>query len=127
MRFTVLLDYAYSKNGSGLNVIVGPYYTNLAMMTQRPNFFTPYIVTDYKGFDWIDENSVKNSVTWRSLLYIKPSAKEVNTAIVDLFKAMEWTSAFLIEPYDPQDNQGTSSQNCFLIFKMLFYRFIFQI
>lgn len=88
-----------------LNVIIGPFYVNVAMIAERMGI--PYIITDYKGFDWIDVNRVRNHVTWKTMLDLKPPSHQVNMAVVDMMKAYGWNLAIVVKPDDQ-----TSDQEC---------------
>ncbi|XP_035825510.1 uncharacterized protein LOC101862347 [Aplysia californica] len=85
------------------NLIIGPFYTNLAMMLQRMGI--PYLVTDYKGFDWIDMSRVQDTVNWRTVVEIRPPAQAQNLAVVDLFLERKWSSAMMVMPESAADNQ----------------------
>lgn len=51
------------------NVIIGFFYVNVVMIVERMGIF--YIIIDYKGFDWIDVNCVRNYVIWKIMLDLK--------------------------------------------------------
>ncbi|CAG5126811.1 unnamed protein product, partial [Candidula unifasciata] len=85
------------------NLIIGPFYTNLAMILQKMEI--PYLVTDYKGFDWIDMNRVQDRVNWKTMVEIRPSAQAQNLAVVDLFLHRNWKSAMMVMPESATDNQ----------------------
>lgn len=87
-----------------LNVIIGPFYVNVAMIAERMGI--PYIITDYKGFDWIDVNRVRNHVTWKNMLDLKPPSHQVNMAVVDMMKAYGWNLAIVVKPDDQTSDQG---------------------
>lgn len=89
---------------SGLSVVIGPFYFNLAMMLEMEDI--PYVVTDMKGFDWVDNSRVGDVVQWNSLIEIRPSAENVNMAIVDIFLFNNWTNAVVLFPDSPKENQG---------------------
>ncbi|XP_076450364.1 glutamate receptor ionotropic, kainate 3-like [Babylonia areolata] len=99
---TALVDQG-AEQGEVPNVIIGPFYTNLAMILEQLNI--PYLVTDYKGFDWIDMSRVQDSTAWRTLVEIRPPAQEQNLAVVDLFASNSWQSAVMIMPESAADNQ----------------------
>ncbi|KAL8624081.1 hypothetical protein ACOMHN_019503 [Nucella lapillus] len=92
-----------AEPGEVPNVIIGPFYTNLAMILEQLNI--PYLVTDYKGFDWIDMSRVQDRTWWRTVIEIRPPAQEQNLAVVDLFKSNNWQSAVMIMPENAADNQ----------------------
>lgn len=87
-----------------LSVVIGPFYVNVAMIAERMGI--PYIVTDYKGFDWIDVNRVRNQVTWKTMLEMKPPANLVNKAVVDMMKSYGWNIAVVVKPDDVSSDQG---------------------
>ncbi|XP_050409524.1 glutamate receptor 2 [Patella vulgata] len=100
--FTASLSQG-TRAGTRPNLIIGPFYTNLAMMLEREGI--PYLVTDYKGFDWIDMSRVEDRVKWKTIVEIRPPAQEQNLAVVDLFSVNEWDSAVMVMPGQPRDNQ----------------------
>ncbi|XP_071100434.1 glutamate receptor 2-like [Haliotis cracherodii] len=85
------------------NLIIGPFYTNLAMMLEKNHI--PYLVTDYKGFKDIDMSRVQDRTNWRTLVEIRPPAQEQNMAVVDLFQKEKWESAVMLMPKNEADNQ----------------------
>ncbi|XP_060066778.1 glutamate receptor 4-like [Ylistrum balloti] len=96
-------DQANLGSEYGLTVVIGPFYTNMAMILQMNGI--PYVVTDYKGFDWVDNNRVTDSVQWHSVVEMRPAASEINLAIVDLCKTQNWTSVVVVLPDNPRENQ----------------------
>ncbi|XP_062610327.1 glutamate receptor ionotropic, kainate 3-like [Saccostrea cucullata] len=94
-----------ADEGKSLSVLIGPFYVNIAMIAEQMD--VPYIVTDYKGFDWIDVNRVRNNVTWKTLLEMKPPANQVNMAVVDVMTAYGLKIAVVVKPDD-----ATSDQEC---------------
>ncbi|CAG5120360.1 unnamed protein product, partial [Candidula unifasciata] len=85
------------------NLIVGPFYVNLAMILQRMGI--PYLVTDYKGFDWIDMNRVQDTVKWKTVVEMRPPVQAQNLAVLDLFLHRNWKSAMMVMPESAADNQ----------------------
>ncbi|KAK7486433.1 hypothetical protein BaRGS_00022357 [Batillaria attramentaria] len=77
-----------ADEGEVPNVIIGPFYTNLAM-----------------GFDWIDMSRVQDTTSWRTLVEIRPPAQEQNLAVVDLFNNNGWNSAVMVMPENAADNR----------------------
>ncbi|XP_033752870.1 glutamate receptor 4-like [Pecten maximus] len=100
---TQVEDQANLGSDHGLTVVIGPFYTNMAMILQIVGI--PYVVTDYKGFDWVDSNRVTDSVQWHSVVEMRPAASEINLAIVDLCRAQNWTSVVVVLPDNPRENQ----------------------
>ncbi|XP_021345787.1 glutamate receptor 4-like [Mizuhopecten yessoensis] len=98
-----VIDQANLSSEHGLTVVIGPFYTNMAMILQMNGI--PYVVTDYKGFDWIDSNRVTDSVQWHSVVEMRPAAAEINLAIVDICRAHNWTSVVVVLPDNPRENQ----------------------
>ncbi|XP_067655114.1 glutamate receptor 2-like [Haliotis asinina] len=88
---------------STFNLIIGPFYTNLAMILEKNHI--PYLVTDYKGFKDIDMSRVQDRTNWRTLVEIRPPAQEQNMAVVDLFQIEKWESAVMLMPKNEADNQ----------------------
>ena len=95
---------AYDKSSSGVSVVIGPYYTNLAMMFEQEDI--PYVITQYKGFDYVDETLVEDNITWSNVVEVMPPADQLNQAIVDLFVMWENKSAVVVMPDDPKINDG---------------------
>ncbi|KAK0060328.1 glutamate receptor ionotropic kainate 2 [Biomphalaria pfeifferi] len=85
------------------NLIIGPFYTNLAIVLQKIKI--PYIMTAYKGFDWIDMSRVQDTIKWKTLIEIRPPAADLNRAIVDYFIVKQYESALMIMPESAADNQ----------------------
>ncbi|BFZ15989.1 hypothetical protein BsWGS_19028 [Bradybaena similaris] len=92
-----------THNGTLPNLVVGPFYVNLAMILQRMRI--PYLVTDYKGFDWVDMNRVQDTVHWETVVEMRPSVQTQNQAVVDLFLYRNWKSAMMVMPESAADNQ----------------------
>lgn len=97
-----LLLQAYDKHKSGVNVVIGPYYTNLAMILETLKI--PYVVTQNKGFEYVDETLIEDDVNWKNLVEVIPPAKKINQAIVDLFIVWGNKSAVVILPDEPKIN-----------------------
>lgn len=74
----------------------------------------PYVITQYKGFDYVDETLIEDEVTWSNVVEVMPPAEQLNQAIVDLFLTWGNKSAVVVMPDDPKINDGM-----FLMF--LFY------
>lgn len=91
------------------SVIIGPFYMNVAMIAEKMGI--PYIVTDYKGFDWIDVSSVRNHVIWKTMLVMKPPSQQVILAVVDMMNAYDWKIAVVVKPDDPTSDQGYKTQS----------------
>ncbi|XP_059178354.1 glutamate receptor 2-like [Physella acuta] len=85
------------------NIIIGPFYTNLAMMLQRMGI--PYLVTSNKGFEWIDMSRVQDRIKWKTVVEIRPPAQAMNLAVVDFFLHRKWMSAIMVMPESAADNQ----------------------
>lgn len=102
--FTAVAIQAQHKLKGGVSVVIGPFYLNLATVLEKHGI--PYIVTDYKGFDWIDISKVRDPVKWKTTIEVRPPVQELNQAVVDLFIVRKWTNALVIMPEERRGNQG---------------------
>ncbi|CAC5388573.1 GRIA4 [Mytilus coruscus] len=97
------------KAETGFSVVIGPYYTNLAMILEQENI--PYVITQDKGFDYVDETRIEDHVSWSNLLEVTPPAEQLNQAIVDLFLAWQNKTAVVVLPDDPKINAEEDIRN----------------
>lgn len=95
---------ANDKYASGVSVVIGPYYTNLAMILEQLKI--PYVVTQNKGFDYVDETRIEDNVSWNNLVEVMPPMQDLNQAIVDLFLVWKNKTAVVVLPDDPKINDG---------------------
>ncbi|XP_052064515.1 glutamate receptor 4-like [Mytilus californianus] len=100
--YKTLKIQANDKAETGVSVVIGPYYTNLAMILEQENI--PYVITQDKGFDYVDETRIEDHVSWSNLLEVTPPAEQLNQAIVDLFLAWQNKTAVVVLPDDPKIN-----------------------